>query len=202
MVASRLGRALVAIRRSGVIAEAVFDHYRARWGEPSRRARFEVEGLGIDVLKWDAEASPEEAALYATVGASTWPLNGRDPEHRVEFFAGLLPEQDGIASALGALGLYHVRERLVLDHGHTVPAGGPLWPGTAMDSLLVMRPRAGFLPALQVPNGVHVEYLQAIPIYESDRAFKAEHGAEALLRRWERERVQFWDPNRADTLAV
>jgi hypothetical protein len=183
-----------------MIIDAVRDLYRARWGEPSRQARFDVGEFGIEILKWAAASSPEGVALYATVGASAWPLVGRDPNHRIEFFVGLLPEEDGIASALAALGLYSVREGVALDHGHTAPGEGALWPGGAMDAFLVMRPREGFLPALDLSDGLHAEFLQAIPIYDSDRAFKTEHGADALMQRWEQDGVRFWDPGRADAL--
>lgn len=182
-----------------MVADAVRDLYRARWDEPSRH-RFDVGEFEIEILKWDAAATPEGVAVYATVGASAWPLAGRGPNHRIEFFVGLLPEQDGIASALAALGLYSAREGVALDHGHTVPGGGPLWPGAEMDMFLVMRPREGFLPALDLSDGLHVEFLQAIPIYQSERAFKAKHGAEALVKRWEDDGVRFWDPARADAL--
>jgi hypothetical protein len=201
VVASRLGRSLVAIRRRAVmVADAVRDLYRAHWGEPSRQARFEVGELGIEILKWDSDGSPEGVNVYATVGASCRPLAGREPGHRIEFFVGLLPERDDIASALAALGLYAAREDVALDHGHTVPADGPLWSGSPMDAFLVMRPTRDFLPALELPDGVHVEFLQAIPIFESDRAFKVEHGADALMRRWEDIGVPFWNPDRSDAL--
>jgi hypothetical protein len=71
-----------------------------------------------------------------------------------------------------------------------------------MQTFLVMRPRPGLLPPLELPDEVHVEFLQAIPIFESDRAFKVEHGAEALIRRWEDSGVRFWDPTRADALVA
>lgn len=52
------------------------------------------------------------------------------------------------------------------------------------------------LPALELPDGVHVEFLQAVPMFESERRFKVAHGAEALMRRWEATGTPFWDPNR------
>jgi hypothetical protein len=184
-----------------ITVDVVRDHYQARWGEPTRRARFDVGEFTIEVLKWDVGSSPEGVALYATVGASSWPLTGRDPAHRIEFFVGLLPEQDGIVSSFAAFGLYSAREGVALDHGHSVPAGQPLWPGTAMRSFLTMRPLAGFFPHLDLSGGLHVDFLQAIPIYESERSFKTEHGADALVRRWKEIGVRFWDSTRSDALA-
>ena len=72
-----------------MITGAVRDLYIARWGEPSRKAAFRVAGLEVEVYKWDAEASPEGVALYATIGSSAHPMAGRDPKHRVEYFLGL-----------------------------------------------------------------------------------------------------------------
>jgi hypothetical protein len=178
-----------------MIIDAVRDLYIARWGEPSRNARFQVDGLDVEIFKWSADVNREGVNLYVTVGASARPLAGRDPGHRVEFFTGLLPARDEVASPLAALALYP-GEGVALGHGHTVPAGGPLWPGTDMRWFLVLRPVGDIIAPLELPDGVHVDFLQAIPIFESELAYKAEHGAEALLRRWEEDRVPFWDPGR------
>jgi hypothetical protein len=181
-------------------ADAIHDLYLARWGPPSREARFDARDYGISILKWAADATSEGVALYATAGASEWPLSGRDPNHRIELYTGLLPERDDIASAFAALGLYSVREGVALDHGHTVPNDGPLWPDTRMDVFLVTRPPEPLLPALDLSEGLHVEFLQVTPIYRSERAFKVEHGTEALIERWKRAGVPFWNPNRPDPL--
>lgn len=188
---------VVAVRTTMTITEAVRDLYVARWGEPSRNARFNVDEFEVEVFKWSAEANPEGVNLYATVGASARPMAGRDPNHRVEFFLGLLPARDEVASPLAALALYPRREGVALEHGHTVPAEGPLWPGTDMRRFLVVRPISDIISALDLPDGLHIEFLQALPIFESELAYKAEHDAEALLRRSEESKVPFWDPGRA-----
>jgi hypothetical protein len=162
-------------------------------GGAVQEGEFRVAGLEVEVFKWNAEG----VNLYATVGASARPMAGRDPNHRVEFFAGLLPAKDEVPSPLAALALYPTREGVALDHGHTVPADGPLWPGTDMGLFLVLRPIGDIIPPLELPGGLHVDFLQAIPIFESELAYKTEHGAEALLLRWEASRVPFWDPNRS-----
>jgi hypothetical protein len=70
-----------------------------------------------------------------------------------------LPARDGIAGALAALGLYSAREGVAVDHGHTVPADEPLWPGSPMERFLVMRPRPGM---------EHWERL-GVPFWDPDR---------------------------------
>jgi Suppressor of fused protein (SUFU) len=178
------------------VADAVRDLYHVRFGEPARRARFEVDEYTIDVLKWDADVNPEGVNLYATVGASSWPRAGVDPKHRLEFFTGLTPAQDDIASPFAALGLYSAREGVALDHGHTVRTDRPLWPGSRMRAFLVMRPSPGYIPALDLPDGLHVEFLQAIPVFDSEIVFKANHGADTLMSHWEEVGVPFWDSDR------
>jgi hypothetical protein len=69
------------------------------------KAAFRVAGLEVEVYKWDATATAEGVVLYATIGASAYPMAGRDPEHRMEYFLGLLPPQDAVASPLAALSL-------------------------------------------------------------------------------------------------
>jgi hypothetical protein len=187
---------VVAPRRPVTVVDDVRGLYISRWGEPSRRAEFQTAGLQVEVLKWDADNSREGVSIYATAGASLWPIRAHDTNHRVEFFVGLLPAEDDVASPLAALALYSHREGVAVDHGHTVPAGQPLWRGTEMRHFLVLRPIADVIPPLELQNGLHVEFLQAIPIYESELAYKSHHGAEALVRNWEETTVPFWDPRR------
>ena len=175
---------------------AVRDLYVARWGEPSRKAAFRVAGLEVEVYKWKAEVNPEGVTLYATIGSSAHAVAGRDTKHRVEYFLGLLPPRDAVASPLAALALYSRREGVALGHGDTVPADGPLWPGTDMRCFLVLRPLSNVIPPLELADGMHVEFMQAIPIFESELAYKARHGAKDLLEHWQQTGVAFWDPGR------
>jgi hypothetical protein len=172
------------------VADAVRALYRANWGEPIRRAAFGDDVL-IEVEKWVAEG----VTIYATVGASNVPAL-HDDRHRVEFFTGLTPERDDVALALGHLALYAVTGGDEVEHGHTVPMPGPLWPGTEMRRFLVMRPTGGFLDGLDLPDGLHVVFLQAIPIFDSERELAASIGADALIDRWSKATVPFWDPMR------
>lgn len=167
------GRCLVAVRRPIVITDSVRDLYVAHWGAPPRNARFNVEGLDVEVFKWTAETNPQGVNLYATIGASARPMAGCDENHRVKFFTGLLPPKDDIASALAALALYPVRENVAVDHGHTVPAGVSLWRGTEMRRFLVVRTPDDVIARLDLADGLHVDFLQAIPIFDSEFVVQA-----------------------------
>lgn len=76
---------------------------------------------------------------------------------------------DDIASAVAALGLFARRQGEVVDHGHTIPSDGPFWPGTEMSTFLVLRQVGEILEALTLPNRIHVEIPQAVPVFESER---------------------------------
>src|SRR6185312_11809867 len=134
--------------------------------------------------QWDAARHPEGVNLYATVGASEYPMPGHHQNHRMEFYIGLRPAADGASGTLAALGLYSVITGDRLDHGHTVPAEAPLWAGTAMRDVLISYPAQEIVPPLALPDGVNVQFLMVIPLYPSERAFKIQYGAEALRQEW------------------
>jgi hypothetical protein len=179
-----------------VIGNEVRRHYEELWGESSREARFRVMGREIEVSKWDAARNPEQVNIYATVGASAHESPGRDAKHRLEFFVGLKPAKDAIAKPLAMVALDPVLHGTELDHGHSVTYPDPLWPGTEMHSLLVVRPLVEIVPMLMTLEGFHVEFLQAIPVFASEVAFKSKHRAEGLLERWQTAKVRFWNPDR------
>lgn len=183
-----------------MILDDVTENYRKLWGEPARTASFRFSGHAVEVYKWDADRNPEQVNIYATVGASAHVVSGYDSDHRVEFFAGLNPAQDDVVRPLALLVVEVVLKGTELGHGHSVTFPEPLWGGTEMSSLLVLRPLSD-VPALALADGLHVDFLQAIPVYESEVSFKAQHRAEELLHRWQSAGVSFWDPTRARGLA-
>ena len=178
------------------LRDAVRRHYRSKWGEPARQAEFRVAGLLAEILKWDASVTGEGVTLYTTVGASDRPIDADRADHRIEFFVGLRPERDEIASALAALALYPARENATVSHGHTIPSDAPFWKGTSMRHFLVLRPLQRIIEPFQFGEGIHVEFLQAIPIFESESSYKVKHGSAGLLDLWKERQVRFWDPER------
>ena len=89
-----------------MILDAVRDHYISLWGPPSWTATFRTHGPEAEVYKWDASNHPEGVNMYATIAASAYPVSSIPEMHRMEFYIGLLPAADDVASPLAALGLY------------------------------------------------------------------------------------------------
>ena len=183
-----------------MLARQVICHYERNWGPPSRRASFSHDTGSIRVFKWSADRTSEGVALYATIGASDRIVDHRHRDHRVEYILGLLPEQDDAASPLSRLGSYGDRSGSSVLEGDTLSFTEPLWPGSELCALLVMRSREPLLPLLSTPDGPHVEFLQAIPLHATEVDAKSRLGSETLLARWEEARVPFWDPMRAPSV--
>jgi len=109
----------------------------------------------------------------------------------VEFYLGLRPERDEIASSLADLALYAKRQNVIVDHGHTISAEKPFWTNTEMHHFLVSRSSAPLLDPIELENDIHVEFLQVTPIFESELRYKKKHQAEGLLDLWESRHVAF-----------
>jgi hypothetical protein len=182
-------------RRTVTLKASVLDLYESRFGAPSRRAQFDVDDHHMDVCKWSADRTSEGVAIYATLGVSTVTPK-ESPTHRHEFFIGLHPEKDDVVRALAVLGIHEARSNEALDHGHTVTLDWPLWERAQVRTFLVARQRGEIIPTLTLPEGLHVEFLQAIPVFESELDFKRRYGVDALLRHWADRQVPFWDPMR------
>ncbi|MEZ2391171.1 suppressor of fused domain protein [bacterium RCC_150] len=181
---------------------SIQDYLLARWSHPTRTAEFEGHGLSIEIWKWAAEATGEGVDIYVTVGASdAAPEDVGAPRHRAEFMLGLHPGPDDVAGSFAALGLYVRRNAVTVTSGDTVPSDSPLWPGTDMMAFLVLD-QEEVLPPVQLADGSHVHFLQAIPLHESELAFKRSRGAEALMNWWEHKQMPFWESGRGPEIPM
>ncbi len=135
--------------------------------------------------------------LYATLGASVFPQPCRVSTHRLEFYTGLLPELDAIATVLADVAIYSVKEQAPIGPTHSITWLEPLWPGTQMCSIFLDRSAVDLVPTLSSPeDGIHVEFLSVTPLYPSELQYKKDHSLEALIEHWRMLNVRFWDPHR------
>lgn len=180
-----------------MILDVVRQHYLGLWGKPSRVIPLSSKDYHIDIYKWDANARSETVAIYATIGASAFPQPGYGPDHRFEFYTGLLPELDAIGVVLADVATFSVSEGVPIGHGHTITYLEPLWPGTQMSSVSLERSDGDFLPMLESPDdGIHVEFLDVTPLYPSEIQFKKDHSLDKLIEHWWKHDVHYWDPTR------
>ena len=177
--------------------DAVLSHYIDLLGKPSDCETYTACNIDVSVYLWRIGANPFGVNLYATVGASKYPVTGHSKEHRNEFFLGIDSELDSMFHALALVGTHSYRNRTQLGHGHTVTFEQPLWEGSEMRTLLIARADDEIIPTLVVNTHVHIEFLQVIPIFRSELDFKVKHGVNELFDRWEEERVPFWRADRS-----
>lgn len=176
-----------------MIGDAVRQHYRAVWGEPSRDASFNVAGCEVEVMKWDQRRNPEGVNLYATVSCGNLkPVI----KHRHELFLGLIPAVDDVAWPLAMAAVQPWLGGTEIGHGHFVTFQEPLWQGCRMPSLLVLRQREELIPVLALPDETHVEFLQVVPAFAEEVRFANQHGALALVELWAEKGVEFWRADR------
>jgi hypothetical protein len=151
-----------------------------------------LQPRSVDILKWDAEQTGEGVAVYVTCGASEI-AGDADPSHRWEFLTGMRPPEDNCASALALLVVAVEAEGV--GHGHTFEVAEGLWPCTAMNTWLLVSQVDEIVTRLDHED-LHIEFLQAIPMYPEERTWKVVHGVEALLIAWHSGGVEFWNPQR------
>jgi hypothetical protein len=178
-----------------LISAQVLQQYRSLWGEPDRAATFTRANREVRVFKWTPEQTGEGVTLYTTVGISDQPIGPDAPSHRAEVILGLLPEDDRIARPLGILALSSTPDDPYLFHGHTVSMPTPFWPGCPFSAFLFLNPLEAIGPPIN-HDGIHVHFLQAIPVFPSEIAYKTAHTPEALMALWESVTLPFWSLRR------
>lgn len=176
-------------------SENVRAHYLSVWGEPSREAVFSLGEHKIEIFKWSHDRTDEGVNLYATCGAGRVALSGSDGGHRVEFVTGLLPEEDGIARGLAILGTYPLTGHSI-SYGESITLPDPLWPGGRMKSFLAVRPMEDLVRDLALPDGSHVQFMNVVPVYESELKLRNGRSAEWLIGELNDNGVPWWDPRR------
>jgi hypothetical protein len=172
-------------------------HYEATFGPSSGEKSFDSDGAEITVVRLPAPGADLSHHLYATVGGSRYPLPGAPDGHRLEFYAELVPDVSNIGRVLAVLAMYPIREGLALGDSHTVDIQRPVSALSLMHQVLLFRPSNEFLsPLVSKVSGIHVDFLQVVPVYESEVSFKQRHGLRALFKLWESAKVEFWNPGR------
>jgi hypothetical protein len=140
--------------------------------------RLRAVGRRIDVHRWDVGSTDEGVTLYGTVGASS----RAHAAHRVEFVIGLLPMEDSVALSLAALATFPVFSGPITA-GETVTLPDPVMAGSPAHTYLVVSRKESILPQLGLGDGTHIEFLQVLPIHESELELKRRYSAEWLVSR-------------------
>jgi hypothetical protein len=175
---------------SETLQKGIAEHYRSVLGEPSREAQFVPrDGPPIQIWKWSKSVCRQGVNLYATIGASLALTKG---SRRVEFLIGLDPDADDIAGSLAEVALHGVGTGGAPAFGDTTTLAAPLWKGTAMQSFLFTTGGDEKIPSLVAHP--RVEFVQLVPLFPEEVAFKKKHGEPALWEVFKSIRAPYWDP--------
>src|SRR5262249_34216058 len=148
------------------------------------------------ILKWQASEAAQGVNFYATVGASDYPLPGKDAQRRQEFFAALTPEFDDIASPLAKLGIHSSLTGEEMSVGHTYRALHGLAEGSQLAGFMILEPLGDYPAPVLLADGRHVEFLLAVPVFGDELDYVAANGVNKLLDRIEELAAPMWNPYR------
>ncbi len=136
-------------------------------------------------LAYFAPAGPQSPVVFATCGASLYEMNdGR----RVEAMMVLRREPQGEAfdavhRLLASFALFAETNDEVVRVGDVVRAQQELSGFSKMDAILFMPP-VPFVPSFhraEITNGMEVELIWLLPVYEAEANYALEHGPQALM---------------------
>jgi hypothetical protein len=129
--------------------------------------------------------------IYATDGMSV--ANHKEP---VEVFLFSPQSTESHIALLSAVAAYHQQAEL-LAIGHTVNFGRPWLTGSQCTYGLISTPYLDGpeLEYLRMPSDPTIRFGWLIPITETERIFKIEHGLEALEQRFEK-KLDYLNPRR------
>lgn len=132
--------------------------------------------------------------LWTYISLGTWEIK-HEESGSLEFMV-IAPEKNKQHILhLAMTAFYHITNPLSV--GHTFPMGEPWLEGSKCEYALVSRPYA-YSPELEICNLAkqHVHILWLLPITESERNYKIEHGLDALENLFEKSELQYWQINR------
>jgi hypothetical protein len=130
---------------------------------------------------------------YASIGASSlW----QEDSGLLEFIVHSPVESPRLVETLAMIAHYHVNHNL--GNGHTLPIGEPWLENSECDHWLISKPYP-LGPELEICNleDTHIHVLWLLPITESEKNYKMEHGLEALEQVFEEKGLEFWDIQRS-----
>jgi len=167
---------------------------QARWGEASERRLFDNPGVSVEVLKWEKGRNPRGVMLYLTIGNTVAnPQEG----HVEEYMLGLDPDAPNAGWVLAALAGLRAQGRGKVRDGSVVSFDKPLWAGTEIDSVLVISSYDEQDHGIPMTDGRHLSLLTVVPVYSEEYGLVRESGTDALLEKWEKLDVEYWNPFRA-----
>lgn len=171
-------------------------HYASLFGAAETRHVYKTKTHSFEVLCWSPQQTGEDVYIFATVGAfATMGL----AIHRCEFFFGLTGQPPGVPGALAEVALDGNGTGGIPSSGDTITLAFDLWEGTGARSFMFTDGGEAIIPPLR-KGDVAVDFVQLVPLYADEVAYKKAHGQAALWQHFEANQVAYWDPHRDRSL--
>lgn len=180
----------------------ILDYYQLKFDGYDQKFEFRAsDGCAVDVLMWLPNKTDLDVVMYASQGAYAW-LKGN--EYLCEFFIGLTRDSIGvaeeIATAMAEVAAEGIGQRIAPQPGDSIMLPDPLWQGTLMDSFLITDGDELIAPLdAGAVAKKPVRFLQLVPLFGRELAYKQEHGEDAMWDAFEKLEVPYWDAFRSPT---
>jgi hypothetical protein len=167
-------------------------YYETKFGKPERHADFHSpDGNKIDIFKWSESQTNEGVVIYATAGASH--ILG-DTHIGCEFFLGTTQHADEVVYALAEVALHGSGNTAPPTFGDSISLTYNLWQGTEAKSFLFTNGDE-IIPPNQI-GLKKLRFIQLIPLFDTELAYKKTHGETALWTKFEELLVPYWSTTR------
>ncbi|WP_285248847.1 suppressor of fused domain protein [Pseudarthrobacter sp. efr-133-R2A-89] len=175
--------------------EELRQHYTHAIGaEPIFHEMNTRTGRRMGVFEWPAGTTRLGVHLYASAGAGHY--GEAHHGHAVELFTGVKPGGQDVLEAFSTMAL-NVRDAgTVPQHGVFVAGDWKIIKGRGFTGWVLTERPDDFMPQLDLP-GVHVVFLDALPVFPEEADYRHGNRSDDLFDIWEAEEVKSWDLNRA-----
>jgi hypothetical protein len=171
-----------------VIVEQLREHYTQVVGtEPAYRALRTRDGHALGVFEWPAGNSRLGVHFYASAGASRY---GPDARHyAVELFVGVKQGDEAVLEGFADMALSVLKSGTVPRHGVFVAGDWKVIKGREFTGWVLTERPDDLIPQLDLPDGRHVVFLDALPVFWEEAEYRHGNRADDLFDIWEKEEV-------------
>ncbi len=175
------------------------EHYTSVVGtEPEFGIMTSTEGTTVGIFRWPKGSSRMGVNFYASAGISVPGPAGRSHSHTVEVFCGVNHDSPQMLEAFANL----VSNMVCSDtphparHGVFVAGDWEVIEGRRFTGWVLTERADDLLPDLQLKDGRHITFLDALPVFPEEAEFRYGNRADELLGMWEEWEVKSWDLDR------
>lgn len=176
--------------------DAVDTHYRTHIGDEPEYYRFVQKHGLIGLMEWPKGSTRLDVHFYATLGLHGLIHGNLAPGHGFELFTGVDVGTTEFRSSFAMMANDLVTDQTIVQSGEMVSYEGGIIDGLPFTSWLMLERPDDLVPDLPLPNGAHVKFLDATPIFLEEAQHLKKNGLDALFEAWEKDNPRLSDLSR------